>query len=73
MAFLSTLIEGFLTFFGRRLQDGTQKIECHSDYLVFSFKIATIEIISRLGNYEIHERREKASNAVCFKDESDRQ
>jgi hypothetical protein len=35
-----------LTFFGRRLQDGAQKKEPHSNYLVFSFKITTLETMT---------------------------
>jgi hypothetical protein len=35
-----------LTFFGRRLQDGAQNKEPRSDYLVFSFKITTLEAMT---------------------------
>jgi hypothetical protein len=49
------------------------KKEYNSDYLVFSFKIATMKTIIELGKYEMRERREKASKAKWLKDESDRQ
>jgi hypothetical protein len=35
-----------LTFFGRRLQESTQNKEPRSDYLVFSFKITTLEAMT---------------------------